>query len=281
MVATIAGMPLPAEVAERIEAIRRDRVRGATALTREAAGILVEMEGRAAPGEIRAACYALSAAQPLMAALGNLARAVLAGEPASAFLERMESAHRAVVETAAELIGDGAVVLTHSAGSSVADALLAARGAGKRVAAICTESRPLGEGRALARALAQAGIRVTLVADAAVGLMAGRSGLVLVGADALSPQGLVNKIGTSLVALAAQRAGTPCYALCPSQKFLAGPPAVEPERDPAELLDEPAPNLAALNYYFDLTPLEDLTGVITENGVVLPGRIRGAVLGSA
>ena len=61
--------------------------------------------------------------------------------------------------------------LTISASSLVERAILAAAGAGRGPRIVCLESRPALEGVALAGRLAAAGLRVTLVTDAAGPLM--------------------------------------------------------------------------------------------------------------
>jgi translation initiation factor 2B subunit (eIF-2B alpha/beta/delta family) len=95
-------------------------------------------------------------------------------------------------DTAAGAIADFAqpflhgTVFTHSRSGTVERVLVAlAQQPGKLVGALVTESRPGGEGVATARALAAAGLHVTLVADAAVGLMASEATCVVLGADSI------------------------------------------------------------------------------------------------
>jgi methylthioribose-1-phosphate isomerase len=76
--------------------------------------------------------------------------------------------------------------------------------------------------------------------------------LAVVGADSLSAGGVVNKLGTALVALAAHRRGVPIYVLCGSEKFLPR----------AGTFD------AAL---FESTPLAWFTGIVTEDALLVPG----------
>jgi translation initiation factor 2B subunit (eIF-2B alpha/beta/delta family) len=121
---------------------------------------------------------------------------------------------------ASELIGEGSRVLTHSRSSTVKAALICARRSGKTFRVIATESRPLCEGRTLASELAREGIRVTLIADAAVAAKIDDVDFVITGADRISPGLLVNKIGTRMIALAANEKGVPVYALADMSKLL-------------------------------------------------------------
>jgi translation initiation factor 2B subunit (eIF-2B alpha/beta/delta family) len=93
-----------------------------------------------------------------------------------------------------------------------------------------------------------------------------------VGADAVSPAGLINKTGTLALALAARAFGKPLYALCASTKLvgMGWEPPEEPPRDPAEIADVSIPNLGVRNRYFERTPLELVTAVVTEDGVRSP-----------
>jgi len=54
-------------------------------------------------------------------------------------------------------------------------------------------------------------------------LFVGQADVVLVGADAITEQGAVNKTGTHLLALAARAAGVPMYAVADSGKLSPGP----------------------------------------------------------
>jgi translation initiation factor 2B subunit (eIF-2B alpha/beta/delta family) len=143
------------------------------------------------------------------------------------------------------------------------------QGKGDALAALwLTESRPGGEGIALARALAPAGWRITLIADAAVGTFVREAAAVVVGADSIRADGgVVNKIGTYPLAMVAQRAGVPMYVLAESVKIAApSAPLVLEAMDPRELLPEPVPGISARNPYFELTPAELVTATITERG---------------
>jgi translation initiation factor eIF-2B subunit delta len=286
-------MPLPPEIAK----IRSDNTSGSARLTRSAAEAIARMAETARftsavsfRRSVAEAAHAMAAAQPAMAPMVNLASAVLheiessqdlgvlrkrVASAARSFTERIENNTARVAEHGATLVGQDAVVLTHSSSEAVFQALLAARTAGGRFETICTESRPMNEGAALARRLARHGIRVTLIADAAMLSKLGEASVVLVGADAVTTRGLVNKTGTALLALAARKLRKRMYALCGSEKFLpAGyllPP--EPAKNPAELLPRPARNVTISNYYFDLTPLDSLSGIVCEDGILRPGAI--------
>lgn len=160
--------------------------------------------------------------------------------------------------------------MTHSRSSTVLRALFLAKDKGRNFAILCTESRPIYEGRQLAKQLTHQGIDVTLVTDAAVAHFMNQVDLAMVGADSISSKGLVNKMGTHALALAANARGVPFYALCGTQKLLPSDyPHMENElKDPREVWEDPPGGVTVLNYYFDLTPLEFVSAVVTEKGLL-------------
>lgn len=278
-----------AELPDWIESLRLDRTGGAAEIAIRAAH---GFEGLARqPGFSEAVrtevARALARAQPAMAPLVHLANRVLSaplGEAAAvchSFGESLQRATEVIGSLVAGRIEDGMPVMTHSYSSTVLEALLATKRAGRRFQVICTEARPMREGVTLARKLAAEGIPVKLIVDAAACSFVPQVRLVLVGADAISAQGLLNKTGTAALALAAKGLGIDIYSLTSTAKLVpAGYQAPDQElRPPAEILEEPPPNVVPVNYYFDLTPLEHLSGVITEVGI-LPSEMLLRLLGT-
>lgn len=166
------------------------------------------------------------------------------------------------------LIPESSRLLTHSRSSLVERTLIRSADAIREV--ICCEARPLYEGRGLAQALAGAGLRSRLIIDAAIASVLQEVDIVLIGADALLPTGLVNKVGTRNIALAALNAGVPCYALCPSDRC-AGEGAATllrfAEQPVEEVWDDAPAAVAVQNQYFDVTPGVWLQGLVSELGV--------------
>lgn len=234
-------------------------------------------------------CRALQAAQPSMApvlsALNEaLQRCELAPDDTAwrAALEAWgrewpEAAARRATATIAHArqalartARPGIRVLTHSR-SSLVERLLREAGAGMIREVLCCESRPLCEGRDLAAALADAGLRARLLIDAAAAALIAGVDVVLLGADAVLPDGLVHKIGSRGIALAARQAGVPAYALCPSERWLPAEaaPLLAFADHPADEVWAAAPaGVAVENRYFDHTPLIWLRGLVTEQGVL-------------
>jgi len=286
------------EIEEEIRAIREDRLSGARELAKKGAKVFIALaEGsKAANGEgfrrelSKMGC-ALIKAQPSMASLVNLVNkslfAIQEGmdleeakraliTTAQGYADHLERNVERIAQAAFPLLPEGALVLTHSFSSTVLTALLHAKQSGRTFAVLCPESRPQYEGRILAERLAQAGVESQLVVDALAASMVKEAELVLVGGDSISTQGLTNKAGTYPLALAAMAKEIPFYALCGTEKFLPAeyPPPSQRQKNPREVWPEYPKGVEVLNYYFDLTPLDYFTGVVTENGVLSPSEVR-------
>jgi translation initiation factor eIF-2B subunit delta len=237
---------LPDTLQAEICMIRADNTSGAVDLVRRTAGALRTAGND--PAVVQEFCLAAVSAQPAMAPLVNLTNAVLfgldraesPGDICDRFLALLASAGDQISGYFVDLLEDGMTLLTHSSSRTVLDALRAASGVREDLTVICTESRPMGEGIALARILSEAGLGVRVVTDASVWRVMEQSEMVICGADSITSRGLVNKTGTTLIALAAREFGRPVYALCGSQKFLPIDYSLPPEQQhPAkEILGE-------------------------------------------
>ncbi len=186
-----------------------------------------------------------------------------------------------LAEACSDRLPDGDTILVHSYSSTVLRALLAAHEAGKGIQILCSEGRPALEGVRLAEALAAAAVPVQLCVDAALPGLMREAALVLVGADAVVEDGAINKIGTYPLALAAKAMARPFYIAASLDKLL--PPSLAPllripDRPQAEIWEAEHPTLQVRNRYFEITPLDMITGVITEAGLWSRRRVRSAFL---
>lgn len=196
-------------------------------------------------------------------------------------------------EHGSALIDDGDTVLTHCNAGSLATvdygtALGVIRTAwrdGKNISVIATETRPLLQGaRLTAYELLRDGIPVTLVTDGMVGYIMSK-GLVekvVVGADRIVRNAVINKIGTYTIAVLAYEHRVPFYVAAPKSTFDMDRQAEEvvvEERSIEEVVKfggvQVAPKgVSALNPAFDITPLKYVTAIICEEGVLSQTHLR-------
>jgi translation initiation factor eIF-2B subunit delta len=284
---------LPSGMAKALWEIKKDTSSGAAELAEQGAKLLLDALKQGQGMEIKALGRALIDAQPAMAPMLNLVNylfhAIESLQDPQAIREKGKIAVQGFLDslrTASEKIRGHALgllkgkkrVMTHSYSSTVLGVLEHARG----IEVICPEARPLGEGLSTARALGEQGIRVRLVTDFAALSLVGESDLVMVGADAITLEGVVNKIGTYGLALAARDNSVPFYVLAGWEKFLPPPFAqalrIE-KKDPQEITQETIPNVAVENRYFEFTPLDLITGVVTQAGVISADEVRRQLQG--
>ncbi|MFC1486205.1 S-methyl-5-thioribose-1-phosphate isomerase [Thermoproteota archaeon] len=189
----------------------------------------------------------------------------------------------------AELIEDGDTILTHCNAGSLATvdygtALGVIRGAidaGKNIKVISCETRPRLQGaRLTCYELMRDGIPVTLISDTMVGYVMSRGMVdkVVVGADRIVQDAVLNKIGTYNIAVLAYEHRIPFYVAAPMSTMdqsSTSEDAVIEERNPNEITNIGCERIApegikVLNPAFDITPLEFVDAVITEEGILCP-----------
>lgn len=198
------------------------------------------------------------------------------------YLNLVELTKSEMVEKNLSELGNPHTVFTHCH-SSTAEKLIGVLGSGKTgFKAICTETRPLFQGRITARNLLEKGIDTTMIADSAgASYIVGRAGepveLVLLGADEITIHGdFVNKVGSWGLSLAAYYANVPTYVVTPLLK-------VNPEsafkatsielRKAEELWPDAPEGLKLFNPAFDFVSRQFVTGYITEFGIIKPENI--------
>ncbi|HEU0265914.1 MAG TPA: S-methyl-5-thioribose-1-phosphate isomerase [Geobacterales bacterium] len=196
---------------------------------------------------------------------------------------------RAIGRHGAELIPDGATILTHCNAGGLATAgygtalgvIRASHEAGKKIQVFADETRPWLQGaRLTAWELLREGIPVTLIADNMAGffMRQGEITCVVVGADRIAANGdTANKIGTYSVAVLAKENNIPFYVAAPFSTFdlsLASGEQIPIEerhsREMTHLAGFPvAPEgVKVRNPAFDVTPARYITAFITERGVL-------------
>lgn len=269
----------PEHLFGRIEALRANHTSGASGILSEALEIL--FAARAAQTNLQEVADAICRAQPTMAPVWNAAAAALSPDPErlNRFAERVRRAPAAIARYTAAHFVDGSLdplrVVTISSSSAVVVALTAIR-ATRPLHISCSESRPALEGRRLAADLAKDGVPVTYFTDAAIGHALNDADAVLVGADAIAASWFLNKSGTRMLAAAASQQGVPVYIVASRDKFVGrelAPRLVIRSGVPGEVWDAPPPGIDVQNPYFESTPIDLVTAVISDIGILGTGMI--------
>jgi ribose 1,5-bisphosphate isomerase len=190
------------------------------------------------------------------------------------FLKKLEASQERIAEIGAKRILDGMVVFTHCHSSTVTCLLKKARRNGRAFEVICTETRPVFQGRITAAELLELGIKTTLIVDSAARSFM-KADIAIVGADALTSEGnVVNKIGTATIALVAREARVPFYVVSELLKFdsatLWGEYEGIEERGRDEVWKEAPEKLVVRNPAFEVVKREFIHGIICEEGIIPP-----------
>jgi translation initiation factor 2B subunit (eIF-2B alpha/beta/delta family) len=272
------------ELTRQVEAIARDREAGASEILQRVLAVLQAVMSQPVDDRVRIA-RAVCRAQPGMAPVWNAALAAASDDNQPArfqrFADRVRRASAALTRLVSELFADATTrrtpagpgplsLVTLSRSGSVEQALVRlAQTQPIRVTA--AEGRPALEGRRLATQLAEAGAAVTLVSDAAIAEGLHEADAVVVGADAVASDWIMNKVGTRMLAAAASLAGVPVYVVAGREKFCAptlAPSVVPRDGAPGEIWDAPSPGIVVRNPYFERVPLDLVAAVVTDAGVI-------------
>ncbi len=199
---------------------------------------------------------------------------------AERFIKQADDALQKIGEIGAKRIRDGDVIMTHCNSHAALSIITTAFDQGKEISVIATETRPRRQGLLTSKHLLDHGIPTTFIVDSAVRYYMKEVDTVIVGADAIAVNGaLVNKIGTSQLALAAHEARTNFLTAAETYKFspntILGEFIEIEERSIDEVLDKEIlaglPKLNVRNPAFDITPPEYIDLIITDVGAVPPG----------
>ena len=210
------------------------------------------------------------------------------GEALKMYQEDIDT-NMAIGKYGSEVIDDGDTVLTHCNAGALAcvdygtalGVFRAARDEGKNINVICDETRPRGQGASLSVwEMQQENIPVKLIPDVASGFLMsqGKIDKVVIGADRIAKGGVVNKIGSFMVAMAAKQHDVPFYVAAPLSTFDFDASifdTVIEERDGDEVRYYGGARICpegteVINPAFDITPSEFITGIITEKGIIDP-----------
>lgn len=291
-------MPISAEITRLVDEIREDRSHGAIELARRALVILKTTAGHSQADDVERFLHEQSGVvqililtRPAMAPIRNVANRLMkvvsdrAGEldvrslrdfMVSKADEMVADTRQAVVRIARNttgLVADDATIMTHSYSSTVMAALREVSSERRGIRVVVTRSGPGRTGDETARQLGGFGIPVTLIDDTAAAVHMPSASILMLGADTVCADGVVNGIGSYQLAVVSAATRVPFYVLCDNLKF--DPELTREDADleygePSEAF-EPAGlpvGVAVSNPRFDFTPLELVTGIVTEDGVL-------------
>lgn len=275
------------KVAEKISKLKGDRVHGASWLALQAISTLnlAVSESQAVTvadfaQEIKTVAEELIRARPSLTPIANYANQFLHQiivksqdkkdlDSMKSFArikgkELLKSATRAIsksVEYGCGIIGDLDTVITCSYSSTVCKVMELAMRRETKFRVIVAESRfkDKAYGEITAEYLMKHHIPTEIVSDKNIQFRISKADRAIVGADSITADGyLINGKPTAILAQAARNKNVPLYVVCESAKFdIHGYVVKSPEIEPG----------------FDKTPLNLVTGIVTEKGTMQPNLV--------
>ncbi|CAI9740908.1 translation initiation factor eIF-2B subunit alpha-like [Octopus vulgaris] len=191
------------------------------------------------------------------------------------FLEKVTKSRDKISKLCKPFLRDGMTILTHSRSRVVLQVLKEAARDKKRFNVFVTESRPNESGRVLCNELKKANIPTLLILDAAVSSVMPDVDLVLVGAESVVESGgIINRIGTFNIALAAKAFNKPVYVVAEFFKFARFFPLTQKDLPKKFEYKASLENDTDLKHpAVDYTPPNYMTLLFTDLGILLPSAV--------
>jgi translation initiation factor 2B subunit (eIF-2B alpha/beta/delta family) len=249
------------------DSIKKIKIQGARNVARAALYAYSLMPGSQSIKKLKS----LRPTEPMLAKVLSLA----AKKPYQEILSHFDAVQEKINRHVLRLIKTHEVIFTHCHSTNVANSLIYAKKKGKKFQVYNTETRPLFQGRKTARELRKAGIKVTMFIDSATAIALKRekradktfSTKVFFGADALLNNGIINKIGSGMIAELAHNHKIPVYIIADSWKFSKHKIPIE-NRNQNEIWNRAPKNIRLKNPAFEFVPEKYITGIVTEFGLM-------------
>lgn len=292
---------IPRSIQQQIQEIQNDSIHGSTFITKKAINIIKyylnssKKQTSFSIKTLQQILLSLAQAQPSMALLLNLSNQLLTYMETISNLETNQEKYTQSIQNFLEqfhqnLTQENKTISTHglnylktvssialySSSSTIQETIQLLVKQNKNLTIYCAESRPKKEGTALAQSLAKKQIQVSLMTDATLFSKISETQAVLIGADAITQRGITNKIGSHPLSLLAHLYNTDVYCLTSSYKLIPTEYVLPDEtlKPFTDVLTEKNKKIDVINYYFDMTPLKLITGIITEKGFFTSDEIK-------
>ncbi|KAL0911059.1 hypothetical protein M5K25_019165 [Dendrobium thyrsiflorum] len=200
--------------------------------------------------------------------------------------EKIIVADKVIVHHAVTKIRDGDVLLIYGHSTVVEMILLQAHELGKQFRIVVVDSRPKFEGKALLRKLVMKGLSCTYTHLNAISYVMHEVTRVFLGASSILSNGTVySRVGTACVAMVSHTFRVPVLICCEAYKFnervlldsicsneLGDPDVISKVHGRNGLNDlenwSDHENLQLLNLFYDATPSDYVSMIVTEHGMV-------------
>lgn len=181
-------------------------------------------------------------------------------------LDKIRNDGELIASYGRNLIKNKSRIFTHCHSSTVVDILKEAKKNKKNFIVYNTETRPLFQGRKTAKELSNLKIKVITTVDSGAGINIKKSKIMLIGADAILKDKVINKIGSGMFAQIAYDNKIPVYVAAHSWKYT---PEIEiEERNFHEVWKRAPKNVKINNPAFEAIPRKFIKRIICEKGAL-------------
>jgi ribose 1,5-bisphosphate isomerase len=269
-------------VGQVVKDIKSMKIQGARSIAIAGLKALKEVVTKDGFGkEFGRACRLLETSRPTGVALHNAIESIKRKrtmEEVDRMIYYFENASPLIASRNYNLIKNGSTVLTHCHSSVVVEIMKKAWDKKINFRVVATETRPLLQGKKTAKELSGYGIPVVYTDDVAFGhlwqMHKRKISMVLLGVDAIRKEGVVNKVGSYVIAVFAKENMIPVYFVGELMKIDKRKAIEIEERNPEEIISQrELPDVRIENVAFDITPWKYITGVVTEKGILKPREI--------
>jgi len=217
----------------------------------------------------------LLATRPTEPMLRNSLKYLRKHKKTNELIAKLKADQEKIIQYAVEKVPRKGIVYTHCHSSTVNEVLKRAKKRGRNFSLNVTETRPFFQGRMTATELAKAKIPVTIFVDSAARLALKKADVMLIGADAITAEGIViNKMGSELMADVANNYQIPIYVCTHSWKFdpktVFGFEEKIEKRASKEIWNRAPRGVQVSNYVFEKIDPNKITGIVSELGVFKP-----------
>jgi translation initiation factor 2B subunit (eIF-2B alpha/beta/delta family) len=208
--------------------------------------------------------------EPMMENVLNLAEKKV---PKEQIILHFDESQKEINKKIFEMIKKEDIIFTHCHSTNVIKSLIFTKKKGKIFEVYNTETRPLMQGRKTAKELRRAGIKTTLFVDSALGIALTKEqntkkvDKVFIGADALLKEGIINKVGSEVIANIAQDNKIPVYIVADSWKFTNKKIPLE-NRKLNEIWDRAPKKIKIKNPSFEFVDKKYISGIVSEFGLM-------------
>jgi translation initiation factor 2B subunit (eIF-2B alpha/beta/delta family) len=174
-----------------------------------------------------------------------------------------------------QLIKPNDKIFTHCHSTNVVNSLIFAKKSWAKFEVYNTETRPLFQGRKTSTELKKAGIKVTMFIDSAAAIAIEKqnkndkvyANKIFLGADALLNNGIINNIGSGLIAELANKHKIPVYIIADSWKYSKKKVPIE-NRSLNEVWNRAPKDIQIKNPAFEFVKKKYISGIVTELGLM-------------